>query len=530
MSSGIIDLSLKDPDGAVISTGSQTFSIGVGQTSSVSVPVTIPSLKFGNYTLTYTQSDETRPSSTTTATIPNSVLAAFSFDKITYRVRDTANAALNLTNTGKFKLENLSVILTVPDTEYTDTRTVSLGINPNATILNYAVPIPVTILPGQHSVNVTLALPSGSTTVQSTKFPVQESALVLELAGSGRAAAGDIVTLYIENKGAIDTTYAAEKFAVTDSRGNLIYQDTVSGSIMAGERKAFAAIPIPPQTARGLVFLNVTVKDMKTGKLSYLSKSVAISGVEASLLAGTDKDVYLNTEPITAISTLATGAFPIENGTLNIKVNRYKKPVGGEFVPYLPRTGWMPFSRPYGIAIAPDGSMYVADLFNNRILKFDAAGTLVARWGSYGWYDGQFYSPTGIAVAPDGSVYVTDTGNRRVQKFDSSGKFLAKWGTSGSGDGQFYYPYGIAVAADGAVYVVDSYNHRIQKFDQTGTFLQNGAATEVQQGSSIIPMVLPWHPTAPCMSPTAVTTGSRNSTPMEISLRSGQLRLGQRTV
>ncbi len=469
VSSGIINISLSDPDGVVVSTGSQAFSIGVGQTTTVSVPVTIPSLKFGNYTLTYTLSDETRTGTPTVVTISNSVLAAFSFDKITYRVRETANLTLSLANTGKFAQENLTVTVTAPDAGYTDTRTVSL--NPGSTLLNFAVPVPVTILPGQHSVNVILALPSGSSTMQTGRFALQESSLVLELAGSGQAAGGDIVTLYIENKGAVDTTYAAEKFAATDSGGNVIYQDTVSGSIMAGERKTFAAIPIPPQTARGLVFLNVTVKDVKTGKLSYLSKSVAISGVEASLLARTDKDVYLNTEPITAISTLATGAFPIENGTLNIKVNRYKKPTGGEFVHFLPKTGWMPFSRPYGIAIAPDGSMYVADLFNNRILKFDAAGTLVARWGSYGWYDGQFYSPTGIAVAPDGSVYVTDTGNRRVQKFDSSGKFLAKWGTSGSGDGQFYYPYGIAVAADGAVYVVDSYNHRIQKFDQDGNFL-----------------------------------------------------------
>ena len=50
VSSGIIDITLKDPDGAVVSTGSQTFNIGVGQITTVSIPVTIPSLKFGNYT------------------------------------------------------------------------------------------------------------------------------------------------------------------------------------------------------------------------------------------------------------------------------------------------------------------------------------------------------------------------------------------------------------------------------------------------------------------------------------------------
>ena len=58
--------------------------------------------------------------------------------------------------------------------------------------------------------------------------------------GTGRlrpGSGGDIITLYIENTGAVDTTYAAEKFAVTDSGGNVIYQDTVSGSIFSGRKE-----------------------------------------------------------------------------------------------------------------------------------------------------------------------------------------------------------------------------------------------------------------------------------------------------
>jgi len=81
------------------------------------------------------------------------------------------------------------------------------------------------------------------------------------------------------------------------------------------------------------------------------------------------------------------------------------------------------------------------------------------------WYgDGQFVDLYGVALASDGSVYVADSGNNRIQKFTSEGVFVSKWGTEGTGDGQFVDPHGVAVASDGSVYVTDWSNDRIQKF------------------------------------------------------------------
>ena len=88
----------------------------------------------------------------------------------------------------------------------------------------------------------------------------------------------------------------------------------------------------------------------------------------------------------------------------------------------------------------------------------------VTKWGTEGAGDGEFYFPKGVAVASDGSVYVADTLNHRIQKFASEGVFVTKWGTYGSGDGQFIKPRTVAVASDGSVYVVDGNNHRVQKF------------------------------------------------------------------
>ena len=51
------------------------------------------------------------------------------------------------------------------------------------------------------------------------------------------------------------------------------------------------------------------------------------------------------------------------------------------------------------------------------IQKFTATGVFVSKWGTAGTGDGQFLWPQGVAVASDGSVYVADTVNHRIQKF-----------------------------------------------------------------------------------------------------------------
>ena len=44
--------------------------------------------------------------------------------------------------------------------------------------------------------------------------------------------------------------------------------------------------------------------------------------------------------------------------------------------------------------------------------------------------------PRSAAVAPDGTVYIADTYNHRIQRFSSTGEFLGTWGSQGNDDGQ----------------------------------------------------------------------------------------------
>ncbi|MFM8659406.1 MAG: HYR domain-containing protein, partial [Candidatus Nitrosotenuis sp.] len=135
-------------------------------------------------------------------------------------------------------------------------------------------------------------------------------------------------------------------------------------------------------------------------------------------------------------------------------------------------TGNFEFHAPTGIAVG-GGYVYVADHELNVVKKFDTKGNFVSSWGSTGSEAGKLKLPNGVTVSKDNFVFVVDTGNSRVQKFDSNGKFVSVIGSSGTGNGQFLTPLDVALDSDGNVFVSDSGNGRIQKFDSTGNFVSN---------------------------------------------------------
>jgi uncharacterized protein (TIGR03663 family) len=132
------------------------------------------------------------------------------------------------------------------------------------------------------------------------------------------------------------------------------------------------------------------------------------------------------------------------------------------------------FNEPWGIAVDLDGSVYVADTWNHRIQKFTADGKFLKMWGVLGLADKpeQMWGPRAIVVDGQGRVFVADTGNKRVLVFDSEGNFLTEFGGGGYATGQLDEPVGLAVTPDGTIYVADTWNQRIQAFreEQPGYF------------------------------------------------------------
>jgi len=69
---------------------------------------------------------------------------------------------------------------------------------------------------------------------------------------------------------------------------------------------------------------------------------------------------------------------------------------------------------------------------------------------------GRFEAPMAVAVDPAGNIYVADLGNRRVDRFDSTGKFLNAWHTNEGAATPLVEPGGIAAVPSGEVFVLDT--------------------------------------------------------------------------
>lgn len=175
---------------------------------------------------------------------------------------------------------------------------------------------------------------------------------------------------------------------------------------------------------------------------------------------------------------------------------------------------------PTQLVRAPDGSHYVLDAGNNKVVKLDADGDFLFSFGGAGAGNARLNNPTGIALevgvsSPDlfvslsqgvikrfnsdgtydsqfgggagtgngqfntlssvgidascGDVYAVDRGNHRVQRFSMAGTWLESFGSQGSADGQFSFPLNVAFNnSTGHVFVTDPGNRRVQAFDWSG--------------------------------------------------------------
>jgi sugar lactone lactonase YvrE len=152
---------------------------------------------------------------------------------------------------------------------------------------------------------------------------------------------------------------------------------------------------------------------------------------------------------------------------VNNRVQRFDEAGGNQLSFGLLGSGPGQLDFPDSVAVSDTGLVYVTDRGDDLVQRFDAGGNHQLSFATFGLAPGQS-DVRGVAVNSSGQVYVAERGVDQVQRFDADGMHQLSFGTSGTGPGEFDEPRGVAVNSSGQVYVVDNGNNRVQRFNVDG--------------------------------------------------------------
>jgi hypothetical protein len=203
---------------------------------------------------------------------------------------------------------------------------------------------------------------------------------------------------------------------------------------------------------------NVYVADVDLGKVFEFASAVADGQLIRTIGTFGTGFSQLNQPVGVAVDTESGGVFV--GDTHNNRVQIYSGAGVWQESTGSAGAGDGQLSLPHGLAVVPNGDVYVTDYGNNRIEEFTKFGSFVRTFGNPG-----LSAPTAVALnSAHSMLYVADQNNSRIAVFTSNGSFVTSFGSLGSGAGQMNGPDGVAVTKSGMVYVADTNNNRIERW------------------------------------------------------------------
>lgn len=137
-------------------------------------------------------------------------------------------------------------------------------------------------------------------------------------------------------------------------------------------------------------------------------------------------------------------------------------------------------SRPNGVVPAADGSVYVMDFGNYRVVHTSAQGKFLEAFGSFGQAKDQIYFGWDLAIDPQGNLYLcnqigsnADTTHDGIKEFTPAGKLIRELGgvDYAPNSERIYSPYGLDVDSEGRLYTADFGSSTVRVFSPQGQLL-----------------------------------------------------------
>ena len=140
-------------------------------------------------------------------------------------------------------------------------------------------------------------------------------------------------------------------------------------------------------------------------------------------------------------------------------------------VSFIGESGQGKISKPVGVALDDNGTAFVADATLKRVFGYARDGRLLLAIGR----EGELQNPSGLAIdRKRQQLYVADAKRHEVLCYSSAdGSFIRAIGKRGVESGEFNFPTNLAVDRQGRLYVTDTLNFRVQIFDAFGAFIKS---------------------------------------------------------
>ena len=133
---------------------------------------------------------------------------------------------------------------------------------------------------------------------------------------------------------------------------------------------------------------------------------------------------------------------------------------------FVKRIGQGELKNPWDVVTLGGSKIYVADTFNERIAVFSQDGEFSGSFGSRGRGAGQFACPAGLAISPDGYLYVTNRDSQSLHVFTANGRFVKSIVSEALRN-----PIGIDITEHGQILVANCVDGSVAVFDKDGKHL-----------------------------------------------------------